>query len=92
MDKKRTPNQAWADMMAAWQLPDAEADRQKRWREMKPDWVKTKDMGNCWLAEGTTPDGIYHCSLNADCKTEADAIEDLLFSIREIRREQMEVE
>lgn len=57
----------------------------------KPVWVKTKDLGDCWLAEGTAPDGIYYCSLNADNKTEADAIEDLLFSIREIRREQMEV-
>ena len=61
-------------------------------KQRKPDWVKTKDLGDCWLAEGTTPDGIYYCSLSADNTTEADAIEDLLFSIREIRREQAEVE
>ena len=24
---RRTPDQAWADMMSAWQLPDAEAER-----------------------------------------------------------------
>ena len=57
---------------------------------MKPDWIETKNMGSYWRAKGTSPDGIYYYSLNSDNKTEADAIEDVLLSIREIRREQME--
>ena len=30
MNSKRTPDQAWGDAMAAWQLPDAEAERLAR--------------------------------------------------------------
>ena len=35
MDKKRAPNQAWADMMAAWQLPDVEQKRMRRVEQIK---------------------------------------------------------
>lgn len=35
MDKKRTPNQAWKDAMAAWQMPDAEAKRMQRAEQIR---------------------------------------------------------
>lgn len=39
MDKKRTPNQAMADTMAAWQMPDAEADRMERIRKLERERI-----------------------------------------------------
>ena len=59
---------------------------------MKPDWIKTKLLNGCWMAEGTSPDGIHHSVYSGDNLTEQDAIESLLFSIREIRRELREME
>lgn len=59
---------------------------------MKPAWVKTKKLDGVWLAEGTSPDGLWHSIYNGDNKTEKDAVEDLLFSMRELRKEQREME
>lgn len=59
---------------------------------VKPDWVKTAKLDGCWTAAGTSPDGIWHEVYNGDNLTEQDAVEDLLFSIREIRKEQRETE
>ena len=35
MDKKRSPNKAWADTMAAWRLPAEEEKRMRRTEQIK---------------------------------------------------------